>query len=275
MSFKRSSKRGKPFRIAWVTLLSILVVCLAVRIFFERPRFQYPASPISLQTQNEATSPHAFPRYGLPFYQQKPIVAQGKPFVFLVIQGMENNPQLAETVLQDFPKETTLVFSASPAGPAAMEKAYEKGHELLLQLPAQALENKSEALLQGGKNYIGVMVKEDAGVVADKKVLAPFLEMLKEQNLAFMDVGLSAEGLDKDLPWVKADIVLAPTMTSAVLAEELEKAHKIATEKKAVVIVAPLTQAALEALQLWLLSKDNLYALAPLSQSLTLAKELP
>jgi hypothetical protein len=146
-----------------------------------------------------------------------PSGASGKFKIAIVVNGLGQSPAATKTALDSLPPEVTLGFVPYAASAQDwVEKARERGHEILLQIPMEPLDFPESDLgpqtLRSGQEeesniqrlswamsritgYAGVTNLLGQRFLTDSDALAPVLTYLNRRGLYFFDNGAAAQSV--------------------------------------------------------------------------------
>lgn len=134
---------------------------------------------------------------------------EGKPIVSLVIGGLGTSRSQTISAIDELPADVTLSFIPG-ASAELMKYARSKGHEILIEVPMEALEAgrarphrdtllasapadqnliRLKSILQGRREVYGVISSQGGKFVTNKAAALPILAHLQAEGLAFFQHG--------------------------------------------------------------------------------------
>ncbi len=217
-----------------------------------------------------------------------------RPRIIVVVMELGQLQQLSQSAISDLPGPVSLGFSSLSSEPDAwMERARQRGHEVLLSIPMEPLDypasdpgsgtlltrntsQENNALLHGhlthGKGYVGVTSLSGSRMNTTQDKLKPILEELKRRGLMWLDANLSplsaGDSIVKEinLPSVKADRHIHDDMSATAIRQVLNDAQAIAGKNGHSVVLVQATPLAISVIRDWATSLPATHiSLAPLS----------
>jgi len=144
---------------------------------------------------------------------KRPFVPNGRPRVALIVSGLGLDPRATQAAIDGLPAEVTLAFSPYADDLQAwVDKARQRGHEVLLAVPMEPLDypdndpgpytlmarssgadvaKKMEWTLSRATGYLGLTNAMGSRFLASDSAYAGFASALKLRGLAFIDDGLA------------------------------------------------------------------------------------
>lgn len=208
---------------------------------------QSPYGPIPTKSEAGDT---AFVSYAKPF--QTPVNAKT---VAVVIGGLGLNSEITTRAILDLPEQITLSFAAhSPQLQVWIDQARENGHEVMIEIPMQAIGETPDAnnrtlivtddiakntrnldwLLSQGTGYFAVTNYNGDAFLSRSDMVAPMMSYLGDAGLGFVfdgsspSVALPALATTAKLPFIEAEMILDDVnnrdLTRAKLTELTDKA---------------------------------------------------
>ncbi|MEP6343427.1 MAG: divergent polysaccharide deacetylase family protein [Maricaulaceae bacterium] len=209
---------------------------------------QSPYGPIPAKSETGDT---AFLRYAKPF--QTPVNAKT---VAIIIGGLGLNSEITTRAILDLPEQITLSFAAhSPQLQVWIDQARENGHEVMIEIPMQAIGETPDAsnrtlivtddiakntrnldwLLSQGSGYFAVTNYNGDAFLSRSDIVAPMMSYLEDTGLGFIfdssfpSVALPALATSAKLPFIEAEMILDDVnnrdLTRAKLSELTDKAR--------------------------------------------------
>jgi len=224
----------------------------------------------------------------------KSVLRSGKPKIAIVISGMGINSNLTNQAIKELPGHITFAFA--PYGKnlqSTINKARQKGHEVLLQLPmepfgypsinpgpktllasADPLENLKNLkwLMSRFTGYNGVTNYMGAKFTADGGALLPVFSQLKSRGLVYFDDGANGQTLTSSiaqaasLPNRVADINIDNNRTFKAIRQSLNNLEQIARKNGIAVGTGAGLAETIDAVEAWSREvEDRGFLLVPLS----------
>lgn len=217
----------------------------------------------------------------------RPFKASGRPRVAVIIGGLGLNPELTRQAVETLPPQVTLAFSPySPNLQEWINRARERGHEVLLEVPmepedfpendpgphtlrarAQPAETvrRLEWILGRAAGYFGVTNRMGDRFVRSPEGMSAVMGALRNRGVAFIDSGIARGSGGGDLR-ASADHVLDEVLTPAAIDEFLLRVEASALQKGQGVGVTQAYPLSLRQVASWAAQVEGRgYQLAPAS----------
>jgi len=217
----------------------------------------------------------------------RPFKASGRPRVAVIIGGLGLNPELTRQAVETLPPQVTLAFSPySPNLQEWINRARERGHEVLLEVPmepedfpendpgphtlrarAQPAETvrRLEWILGRAAGYFGVTNRMGDRFVRSPEGMSAVMGALRNRGVAFIDSGIARGSGGGDLR-ASADHVLDEVLTPAAIDESLLRVEASALQKGQGVGVTQAYPLSLRQVASWAAQVEGRgYQLAPAS----------
>ncbi len=217
----------------------------------------------------------------------RPFKASGRPRVAIIIGGLGLNPELTRQAVETLPPQVTLAFSPySPNLQDWINKARERGHEVLLEVPmepedfpendpgpytlrarAQPAETvrRLEWILGRAAGYFGVTNRMGDRFVRSPEGMSAVMGALRNRGVAFVDSGIASGSGGGELR-ASADHLLDEVLTPAAIDEALLRVEASALQKGQGMGVAQAYPLSLRQVASWAAQVEGRgYQLAPAS----------
>ncbi|MGF7158453.1 hypothetical protein FHS85_000063 [Rhodoligotrophos appendicifer] len=206
-------------------------------------------------------------------------MASPLPKVALIIGGVGGNDEMSAAAIERLPEEVTLAIDSNGRNLQSwVDRARLSGHEVLLQLPMEALAHPnagpgartllasmSPAEIQDdlhwhlarAAGYFGVINQLGGKFLGSEAALEPLAHELKRRGLLFVEDMPSGQSKaaavadDVDMKYLGADIVIDEDSDPAAIDAALEELLNIAERKGFALAVGSAFPATLERVELW------------------------
>ena len=217
----------------------------------------------------------------------RPFKASGRPRVAIIIGGLGLNPDITRQALETLPPQVTLAFSPySPNLQDWINRARERGHEVLLEVPmepedypendpgpytlrarAQPAETvrRLEWILGRGAGYFGVINRMGDRFVRSPGGMSAVQGALRNRGVAFIDSGIASASGGGDLR-ASADQPLDTVLSPPAIDEALLRVEAAALQKGQGLGIAQAYPLSLRQVASWAAQVESRgYQLAPAS----------
>jgi polysaccharide deacetylase 2 family uncharacterized protein YibQ len=223
------------------------------------------------------------------------------PVVAIVVGGLGVGAAKTMDAIMKLPPAVTLAFTPYGADPTALaERAREKRHEILLQIPMEPFDYPDNdpgpqtllTTLNAEQNldrlhwhfsrfqgYAGIANFMGARFVATDPVMQPIIREAAERGLSYFDDGATPRSVaaslaaGQALPFAKADFILDAVPTSVEIDRTLVKLETLAKERGVAVGVATALPVSIDRLAAWTKTlKQRGILLVPLTTAMLKSK---
>lgn len=217
----------------------------------------------------------------------RPFKPSGRPRVSIIVGGLGMNPELTRQALETLPPQVTLAFS--PYAPNLQDwinKARERGHEVLLEVPmepedypendpgpytlrarAQPAETvkRLEWILTRASGYFGVTNRMGERFVRSPEGMGAVMGALRNRGVVFIDTGIASSSGGAELR-ASADHPLDMVLSPAAIDEALLRVEASALQKGQGMGIAQAYPLSLRQVASWAAQVEGRgYQLAPAS----------